>query len=320
MGTDYGDPVERPEHMLYSILLATVDRTRELNQFLRSLSRQTWRDFEVLVIDQNSDDRLEGLVRSYSELIPIRRLRSVRGHSRAFNTGLPQARGEIVAFPDDDCWYSPSLLQRVADLFAAHPNYTGITGREIVEPGFTSGGRWDAYPGRVTRNNIFRRAISFTAFLRRDVAQQYRFDETLGVGAGTQWGAGEETDYLLRLIADGHVIRYDPTVTVWHQGRSGPYTAEIHAKARKYGMGMGRVLRKHHYPVWSVAYHLARPLGGAAQALLTGSPGKAQYHWSVFAGRLDGWGCPLNSTPDPAGEPVEAVRRPQLITNSEDLW
>ena len=301
--------------MLYSILLATVDRTREVNQFLSSLARQNWRDFEVLVIDQNPDDRLEGLVQSYSRLLPIRRLRSTRGHSRAFNAGLLQARGEIVAFPDDDCWYGPGLLQQVADLFAAHPDCSGITGREIVEPGFNSGGRWDASPGRVTRHNIFRRAISFSVFLRRRVALQYRFDETLGVGAGTPWGAGEETDYLLRLMADGHVLWYDPAVTVWHQGRSGPYTAEIHAKARKYGMGMGRILRKHRYPAWSVAYHLARPLGGAGQALFTGFPGKAQYHWSVFAGRLEGWGRPL----EPAVKHVETVQRPQLVSNSEDL-
>ena len=305
--------------MLYSILLATADRTREVDQFLRSLTRQSSRDFEVLVIDQNRDDRLERLLQDYAAQFPVRHLRAARGHSRAFNAGLPYARGEFVAFPDDDCWYGPQLLQRVADLFAAHPEAAGVTGREIVEPGFATGGRWDVCSGRVTRSNIWRRAISFSVFLRRKIAQLYRFDESLGVGAGTPWGAGEETDYLLRMMADGHVLLYDPAVTVWHQGRSGPYTTGIYAKAHKYGMGMGRVLRKHRYPAWSVAYHLARPFGGAAQSWLTGSREKARYHWSVFAGRLSGWARALDPAPEPARPRPKPVRGPQFVSNSEDL-
>ena len=301
--------------MLYSLLLATADRTQEVDHFLNSLGQQTLRDFEVIIIDQNEDDRLADTVRYYAKFFPIQQLRSPRGHSRAFNAGLPIARGEIVAFPDDDCWYGPGLLQQVADLFVAHPACSGITGRAVVEPGFTNGGRWDTNAGPVTRQTIWRRAISFSMFLRRRAAQRYRFDETLGVGAGTPWGAGEETDYLLKLIADHRTLLYDPAVVIWHQGHSGPYTDEVHSKAFKYGMGMGRVLRKNRYAPWSVAYHLARPLGGAAHALATGLPGKARYHWSVFSGRLRGW----RSAPNPVAEFPRVAPSPQLASNREDL-
>jgi glycosyltransferase involved in cell wall biosynthesis len=273
----------------YSILLATLDRTRELHQFLASLSRQTWRDFELLVIDQNPDDRIGEVLGQYAGEFAIRRIHSPRGHSRAFNKGLAQVNGDVVAFPDDDCWYDPDLLERVAQLLEKHPEWSGVTGREIVEPGFTSGGRWDRKPGAVTRGNVWRRAITFSIFLRAGVARKYAFDETLGVGAGTPWGAGEETDYLLRIIQDGHVIFYDPSITLWHQGRSGPYTKEIYSKARRYGMGMGRVMRKHRFPLCSVGRQLIRPLGGALLSLASGNPGKARYHWSIFAGRAGGW-------------------------------
>ena len=67
-------------------------------------------------------------------------------------------------------------------------------------------------------------------FLRREVVRDYSFDESLGVGAGTPWGAGEETDYLLRLLEDGHRIFYDPAIAIWHQGRSGPYTSGTFAE------------------------------------------------------------------------------------------
>jgi glycosyltransferase involved in cell wall biosynthesis len=275
--------------MRFSFLLATCGRTEELPQLLRSLADQTWRDFEVIVIDQNPDDRLVDLLEPYAALFPLRHVRSAAGHSRAFNAGLAGITGDVVAFPDDDCWYDPHLLERVERFFRENPSWTGITGREIVPVGFSSGGRWDRRPGRVTPANIWRRAITFSIFLRRSAVEAAWFDESLGVGAGSPWGAGEETDYLLRAMERGHSIYYDPSLGIWHRGRSGPYRPEIFAKARHYGMGIGRVLRKHRYPLHSVVYHLTRPFVGALFYLSAGQFHRSRYHWSIFSGRLNGW-------------------------------
>src|SRR5262245_42317411 len=200
--------------MRYSILLATFGRTAEIHHFLRSLAVQTWRDFELIVIDQNADDRLVELLEPYRGQFRLRHIRSAPGHSRAFNAGLAHITGEIVAFPDDDCWYDPDLLERVERLFRQNPLCGGITGREIVPPGYSSGGRWDPRPGLLTPSNIWRRAITFSIFLRRSVVEGARFDESLGVGAGTAWGAGEETDFLLRAIQRGHSVYYDPSLGI----------------------------------------------------------------------------------------------------------
>jgi GT2 family glycosyltransferase len=156
---------------------------------------------------------------------------------------------------------------------------------------------------------VWRRAITFSIFLRRSVVEGACFDESLGVGAGSPWGAGEETDYLLRAMERGHSIYYDPSLGIWHRGRSGPYRPETSAKARHYGMGVGRVLRKHHYPLHSVAYHLVRPLGGALLYLSGGRAEKARYHWSIFSGRMNGW----------RAQPESADRKParQLVSGTE---
>jgi glycosyltransferase involved in cell wall biosynthesis len=291
--------------MRYSLLLATRGRTQELHQFLRSLMAQTWRDFEVIVIDQNPDDRLVETLAPYAGKIALQHLRSAQGHSRAFNVGLACVKGDIVAFPDDDCWYDSDLLERVEAWFRENPAWSGITGREIVPTGFSSGGRWDWRPGPITRRNIWRRAITFSIFLRRSAVEGARFDESLGVGAGSPWGAGEETDYLLRAIQGGHAIYYDPSLGIWHCGRSGPYRPEIFTKARQYGMGIGRVLRKHRYPLHSVAYHLVRPFCGALLYLCEGNLQRARYHWSIFSGRMNGW-LTRPESPDrkPAGQLV----------------
>src|SRR6266851_4817106 len=69
--------------MRYSLLLATRGRTEELHQFFRSLLAQTWRDFEVIVIDQNPDDRLVETLAPYAGKIALQHLRSAQGHSHA---------------------------------------------------------------------------------------------------------------------------------------------------------------------------------------------------------------------------------------------
>jgi glycosyltransferase involved in cell wall biosynthesis len=274
--------------MRFSILLPTLNRTVEMQPLLDSLASQTWRDFELIVIDQNSDGRLDDILEAYRGRFEMRRLRCPRGHSRALNLGLAHARGDLVAFPDDDCWYDPVTLERVAGFFQGCPEWSGLTGREIVKPEFSSGSRWDRRAGRVTRGNVWRRAITFTIFLRREAAASVAFDETLGIGAGSPWGAGEETHYLLQLLADGHAIHYDPALTVWHQGRSGRFTPDTYAKAHHYAMGIGRVLRIG-FPLPLAAYHCVRPLGGVVVALARGRGRQSLYHWVIFRGRVKGW-------------------------------
>jgi glycosyltransferase involved in cell wall biosynthesis len=295
--------------MRFSLLLATLTRTVEMQPFLDSLASQTWRNFELIVIDQNSDSRLDDVLEPYQDRFEIRRLRCARGHSRALNFGLAHATGDLVGFPDDDCWYNPDTLERVAAFFQRHPESSGLTGREIVKPEFSSGSRWDRRPGRLTRGNVWRRAITFTIFLRRPAATEVAFDETLGIGAGSPWGAGEETDYLLHLLARGHGIHYDPGLTVWHQGRSGEFTDAVYAKAHHYGMGIGRVLRINGFPLPLVTYHLLRPLGGMLLAFAHGRRQQSLYHWAIFRGRVKGWAAsPCAVGPETVSNPLPSRR------------
>jgi glycosyltransferase involved in cell wall biosynthesis len=251
---------------------------------------QPVRDLELIVVDQNDDSCLQPIVEKYSTIFPTAHLTVGRGLSRARNIGLRHATGDVIAFPDDDCWYPDETLGLVERRLREDPALAGVTGRSVSPSGSSTSGRWEAQKGLVTRANAFRRAISFTIFLRRSAVLNHSFDETLGLGAQTPWGAGEETDYLLQVIDNGGSLLYDPELTVFHPPvGAGPYDVPARRKARSYGRGMGRVLRKHSYPLARVAYHLARPVLGAALAVLCGRPSKAAYHLAVFTGRLEGW-------------------------------
>jgi GT2 family glycosyltransferase len=276
--------------MYFSLILATVGRTEEIQQLLNSLCAQTYQKFEVIVVDQNPGDGLTHLLAEYADRLSIRHIRSARGASRARNVGLHHTTGDIIGFPDDDCWYAPDLLESVVRHLSKHCEWSGVTGRAVTRDGEPSSGRWDPWPGAITRYNVWGRAIEFSFFLRKSAIYGKRFDESLGVGAGTRWGAGEGSDLLLQVLQDGFKIYYEPTLTVNHpEWGKAPYTPTVCAKARSYGSGIGRVLRKHNYPLWAVAYQLIRPLGGAVLAVLNRNFGKSRYHWAIFAGRAAGW-------------------------------
>ena|SRR5208337_53067 len=98
---------------MISLVVATVDRVAELERLFVSLDAQSYRDFEVIVVDQNPDDRLLPVLQQHTDLA-ILHLRSGRGLSHARNVGLLAAQGDILAVPDDDCWYPEQLLHCVS--------------------------------------------------------------------------------------------------------------------------------------------------------------------------------------------------------------
>lgn len=278
-----------PGFMKISLVMATLGRTREVESFLASLDAQKYRNFDLIVVDQNPDDRLSPLLSAHGEKFPILYLRSnATGASRARNLGLEHAEGDIVAFPDDDCRYPPDLLNQVARFFSMNPEKAGLTGRSTDEKGRSNMGNFSLKPGPLDRINVWKQAIEYTMFFRGKTARSLRFDETMGQGAGTPYGAGEGTDYLLRLLEREASLHYDPSLTVVHQSHTPPYNTDAARKTHAYGYGMGYVLKKNRLPLWLKVKYLIRPLGGTALSLLRLKLPESNYQWNSFKGRLKG--------------------------------
>jgi hypothetical protein len=208
----------------------------------------------------------------------------------ARNIGLGLADAEVVAIPDDDCWYPPPLLGDVATLLAEHEDWDGISGRTIDERGHRSVVASGSRPGFVTSRNVWNRTSAPTLFLRRRLVEAVGFeDETLGPGAGTPWGAADETDYVLRAIELGLRIRYEPVLTVYHLHPNPELGRRSRAKAYSYGRGSGYVLRRHGAPRWFALWRCALLAGESLRNLLLLRPARAVYYAAMCAGRVRGW-------------------------------
>ncbi|HEX6664734.1 MAG TPA: glycosyltransferase family A protein [Gaiellaceae bacterium] len=255
--------------MTFDLVVATVGRVAELERLLASLEVQTHKDFRVLVVDQNDDERVEPILPAHS-LLEIDHVRAPLGLSRARNAALPLLRAEVVAFPDDDCAFPADLLERVATRLA-DPELDGLTGRA------PSPATWKHDAATLTRENFWNRAISFTIFLRREIVERVgAFDESLGLPSSS----GEEIDYLVRAIDAGARIEYDPTIVVMHPEKP----VDLTAAGTRDGASIGYILRKHRYPRRVVARMLLRPAGGIVL-----DPRRARFHLATFRGRLRGY-------------------------------
>ncbi len=272
--------------MRFSLVVATIGRDAEVTELLDSLVAQRRGDVEVILVDQNDDDRLGPIEASFASRIALRRLRSaVRGANHARNLGLRHARGDIVTFPDDDCLYPPGVLDQVDAAFAADPALHVLTGPAASPAGGLGSGRWRTESGAIDLANVWTSVIEFNIFLRRETALALGgFDE--GMGPGSPFGSAEGNDLVCRAMARGLPARYDADLRIVHPDKRLSDVAI--ERAERYGRGLGFALRRNGAPASTCANFLIRPLGGVAASLLRGRMHNAGYYWMTFRGRLAG--------------------------------
>ena len=237
-----------------TIAVCTRDRPASLARALSSLEGVRYPDaaLEVLVVDNASrDDATRGVVVSHPR---FRYLREPRlGLDRARNLAVAEARGEIVAFTDDDAEVDPGWVGAIAPHFEnpAVMAVTGLVAPAVLETraqrlfeiygGFGRGFEVRYHLPRMRRSWRFwplGAGILGTgcnmAFRRSFLISASGFDPALDVGTPT-WGAGD-LDMFYRTLRAGHVVVYEPRALVWHHHRR--EEAELRRQLRGFGRGV----------------------------------------------------------------------------------
>ena len=199
-----------------SVILPTYNRAHLLARSVGSVLGQSFDHWELLVVDDASEDAIEQVVRAFGDP-RIRYLRRVSrgGVAAAQNTGLAHARAVYVAFLHSDDEFLPDKLAvQVEILNASSPQIGGVEGGlEIVEDGRLA--YRPPYLERATAWDLlsYRAGVHIsTLMLRREVAEAVRFDEAL---AGT-----EDRDFCIRLLAQTDLLFARAPLVRIH--RSGP--------------------------------------------------------------------------------------------------
>lgn len=276
---------------LISMVASTLGRDVEMRLLLDTLSQQGDANFELIVVDQNADDRLKPVLAAYEGRFPIRHIKSdKKGLDRGRNLGASHAQGEWLIFPDDDSWYPPDFLATVRRLIAQEPADI-YSGRSLNKDGAEIMVNFLDHDAEITRANIWRVLIEWVIVFRTDVYRKAGgFDEALGAGSGTPWNSGEGQDLVLRCLANGARGYFRRALYGHHpeeQPNSNP-DANIE-KMRGYSRGKGFVMRRHGFSLAEFLPELARPAAGMLVYTAMLKPVMARRSSAILQGRLYGW-------------------------------
>jgi glycosyltransferase involved in cell wall biosynthesis len=116
-----------------SVLIDTYNHERFIEIAIVSVLEQDFPagDREILVVDDGSTDGTAELVRKFGPEVRLLRKRN-GGQASAFNAGIPECKGEIVAFLDGDDWWAPGKLKRVCEVLNSEKS-VGLLGHGIHE-------------------------------------------------------------------------------------------------------------------------------------------------------------------------------------------
>ncbi len=208
--------------MRYSIIIPVYNRPDEVDELLNSLTQQTVRNFEVIVVEDGSSVTCEHVVKRYEQQLNIRYFNKPNsGPGQTRNYGAERSSGEYLLILDSDCILPPGYLAAIeeelkrqpADAFGgpdrAHDSFTS-TQKAInyaMTSFFTTGG---IRGGKKKMDKFYPR--SFNMGLKADV---YR-----ALGGFSKMRFGEDIDLSIRIFKGGYSCRLFPEAWVWHKRRT----------------------------------------------------------------------------------------------------
>jgi glycosyltransferase involved in cell wall biosynthesis len=221
-------------HRKITVILCTYNRCRSLAKALESVAASQLPsavEWEVLVVDNNSRDETRGVVEDFCARYPGRfryLFEPQPGKSYALNSGVQEARGEILAFMDDDVTVEPTWLQELTAALEGG-EWVGAGGRILPEKDFSLP-RWLALDGPYAMSGILALfelgdtpgklelpPYGTNMAFRKEMFEKYGgFRTDLGPTPGSEI-RNEDTEFGRRVMTAGEQLRYEPTAVVYHE-------------------------------------------------------------------------------------------------------
>jgi GT2 family glycosyltransferase len=230
--------VDRPR---ISVVVSTCNRSGELPLLFDALARQTLSGrvpWELVIVNNRSTDNTAEVIGNlvYRSPFPVYTLfEGRRGKSHGLNTGQKVARGDIIAFTDDDGVPADDWLECILAHFDNHADAVCVGGRvELFDPADAPitirTSRETRTVDIATFDPAFIAVIGCNLAIRKHALDQTgTFDVTFGPGAHA--GTAEDVDFLYRIVSAGHHIHYNPEILILH--RHGRRSAEQVSRVRK---------------------------------------------------------------------------------------
>jgi len=259
-----------------------------------SLELQTYQLFELIVVDQNNDDRVKNILSEYENKVDFIHIKTdIIGLSHARNLGIKAATGNILSFPDDDCSYPSEVLEGVKDFFLNHKNYNFISLKTLDESTLE---QLSYTPLKketiISESNIFHSVTSIGLFVLNK-SNIPNFDEKLGLGA--IFSSCEEMDFVHQLKIRNFSGIYLPTLHIFHPKLESENSSLIMNKIKNNSKGHGAYCKKYFlssdfkFKLFILEIVIIRPLAGLFISLLKLNFLACKKYSNILIGRVVGF-------------------------------
>ncbi|WP_325199536.1 glycosyltransferase family 2 protein [Oscillibacter sp.] len=204
---------------MISVIMLTYNREKLVSRAIESILAQTYRDFEFLIVDNGSTDRSGQIAEEYAagdgRIRVIHRERGNIGSGR--NAGLDAAKGDSIAFIDDDDWAEPDFLEFLLALLEENGADVAICG--AADKSFDEKKVMTAEEALIELMWRKKYNMAFpTKLFRRELMEHLRFPED---------GAYDDIALMYRLLAEAETVAYHglPKYTFYrHEGNNSAWT------------------------------------------------------------------------------------------------
>jgi len=199
---------------LVSIITPTYNRADFISEAVESVLVQSYPDFELLIVDDGSEDNTSEVLGPYLNDSRIKLFRQEnQGQSVARNLALAEAKGEFICFLDSDNYWPKEKLEQQVRLFEKHPETDVLYGDNVIineEGRELSRKNMSRYSGSIARQMIKDNCVA----MNTTMARRKCFDEMGGMSGKRR--VADDYDLWLRLSAK-YIFRYEPEYWAWYR-------------------------------------------------------------------------------------------------------
>jgi len=275
----------------YSIIVPVFNRPDEVDELLESLSNQTLKDFEVIIVEDGSVKTCKDVCDKYADILALHyyaKENSGPGQSR--NYGAERAHGDYLLILDSDVVLPDNYLWSV-ERGVRSENIAAFGGPDAAHPSFTPVQKAISYSmtSFFTTGGIRGGKAKLDKFYPRSFNMGIRRDVYLQLGGFSKMRFGEDIDFSYRIVEAGYRPRLFPEAWVWHKRRT-----DFRKFFRQvYNSGIARINLEKRHPGTMKLVHLLPTVFtvGVFGLILTSAVGRAlmhyvdrdQFYWMCFA-------------------------------------
>lgn len=209
--------------LLISIIVPAYNRAQEIDEFLNSFTKQTAQDFEIVVVDDGSEDNLQEVVEKYKDKLYLRYYyQENQGPGAARNRGMQEANGDYFVFIDSDCTVPENYIENLLN-HIKNENFDAFGGPDSCR---------DDFPALLKAINYSMTSFIGTGGTRgttgKSVGKYYPRSFNMGIkrevyekiGGMNELRHGQDMDFSSRIYKAGFKVKFFSDVVVFHKRRT----------------------------------------------------------------------------------------------------